>query len=79
MDYKDTINLPSTDLPMKAGLSAKEPKILDFWKKENIYNQIRAERKEAKKFILHDGPPYANGDIHLGHAVNKVLKDIVIK
>ena len=79
MDYKDTINLPSTDLPMKAGLSAKEPKILDFWKTENIYNQIRIERKEAKKFILHDGPPYANGDIHLGHAVNKVLKDIVIK
>ena len=79
MDYKDTINLPTTDLPMKAGLSAKEPKILDFWKTENIYNQIRIERKEAKKFILHDGPPYANGDIHLGHAVNKVLKDIVIK
>tara|TARA_B100000029_G_scaffold516723_1_gene633266 strand:+ start:2134 stop:4899 length:2766 start_codon:yes stop_codon:yes gene_type:complete len=79
MDYRDTINLPFTELAMKAGLSKKEPDILNFWQKEDIYQAIRDLRSGNEKFILHDGPPYANGDIHLGHAVNKVLKDITIK
>ena len=78
-DYKDTLNLPKTDLPMKAGLPKKEPEILSFWDSINLYNLIRKENAKKDKFILHDGPPYANGDIHLGHSVNKILKDIVIK
>lgn len=64
---------------MKGNLAQREPEVLRYWEKHNIYQQIRAARKGAKKFILHDGPPYANGDIHIGHAVNKVLKDIIIK
>ena len=78
-DYKNTLNLPKTDLPMKAGLPKKEPEILSFWDSINLYNLIRKENAKKDKFILHDGPPYANGDIHLGHSVNKILKDIVIK
>ena len=78
-DYKNTLNLPKTDLPMKAGLPNKEPEILSFWNSINLYNLIREENAKKDKFILHDGPPYANGDIHLGHSVNKILKDIVIK
>ena len=78
-DYKNTLNLPKTDLPMKAGLPNKEPEILCFWDSINLYNLIREENAKKDKFILHDGPPYANGDIHLGHSVNKILKDIVIK
>ena len=78
-DYKNTLNLPKTDLPMKAGLPNKEPEILSFWDSINLYNLIREENANKDKFILHDGPPYANGDIHLGHSVNKILKDIVIK
>ena len=78
-DYKNTLNLPKTDLPMKAGLPNKEPEILSFWDSINLYNLIREENAKKDKFILHDGPPYANGDIHLGHSVNKILKDIVIK
>ena len=78
-DYKNTLNLPKTDLPMKAGLPKKEPEILSFWDSINLYNLIREENAKKDKFILHDGPPYANGDIHLGHSVNKILKDIVIK
>ena len=78
-DYKNTLNLPKTDLPMKAGLPNKEPEILSFWDAINLYNLIREENAKKDKFILHDGPPYANGDIHLGHSVNKILKDIVIK
>ena len=77
--YKNTLNLPKTDLPMKAGLPNKEPEILSFWDSINLYNLIREENAKKDKFILHDGPPYANGDIHLGHSVNKILKDIVIK
>ena len=79
MDYKETLNLPSTKFPMKANLPNKEPEILKFWNDINLYDEIRNEREGYKKFILHDGPPYANGDIHIGHAVNKVLKDIVVK
>ena len=78
-DYKNTLNLPKTDLPMKAGLPRKEPEILSFWNSIDLYNAIREENAKKDKFILHDGPPYANGDIHLGHSVNKILKDIVVK
>ncbi len=78
-DYKHTLNLPKTSFPMRGSLSKREPEILRDWKKRNIYNEIRESRKGRTKFILHDGPPYANGDIHIGHAVNKILKDIVVK
>jgi len=79
MDYKDTLNLPKTDFPMKANLSRKEPELLKMWEDMNIYNKIRQVLKGRKTYILHDGPPYANGNIHLGTALNKVIKDIVIK
>ncbi len=78
-NYKDTLNLPKTSFPMKGNLAQREPEMLKAWEKKNIYQQIRDARKGAERFILHDGPPYANGDIHIGHAVNKILKDIVIK
>ena len=79
MDYSKTINLPNTSFPMKAGLPQREPVILDIWDKEKLYELIREKRAGNEKFILHDGPPYANGDIHVGTALNKVLKDMVIK
>ncbi len=78
-DYKSTLNLPNTDFPMKANLAQREPKMLEQWNKKGIYQVIRKASEGRPKFILHDGPPYANGNIHIGHAVNKVLKDIVIK
>jgi len=78
-DYKDTLNLPKTSFAMKGNLAQREPQMLKQWEKQNIYQQIRDARKNSPKFILHDGPPYANGDIHIGHAVNKILKDIIIK
>ena len=77
--YKDTLNLPRTDFPMKANLVRREPEILKHWQQMNLYSRIRQHRSGAQRFILHDGPPYANGDIHIGHAVNKILKDIIIK
>ena len=73
------LNLPSTSIPMKANLNLREPEMLNEWHKRNVYKKIREARTGREKFILHDGPPYANGNIHLGHAVNKVLKDIVIR
>ena len=79
MDYKHTINLPQTDFPMKANLAGREPQRLEFWKTRDIYGKLRAAAKGRPTYILADGPPYANGTIHLGHAVNKVLKDIVVK
>ena len=79
MDYKDTLNLPSTKFPMKANLPQKEPEILKFWDDIDLYQCIRTKMSGADKFMLHDGPPYANGDIHIGHAVNKILKDFVVK
>ncbi|MDY6894167.1 MAG: isoleucine--tRNA ligase [Thermotogota bacterium] len=79
MDYKDTINLPKTSFKMKANLKEKEPQILRKWDDLNIAYYLRNNRMEGKKFVLHDGPPYANGDIHMGTALNKVLKDIVLK
>lgn len=77
MDYRKTLNLPQTKFPMRANLPQREPEILQKWEKEGDYQQARKKRMGKKKFILHDGPPYANGDIHMGTALNKVLKDIV--
>ena len=79
MDYKKTLNLPKTDFPMKARLPEKEPLILAQWQKDDLYEQIRKRRAGKPKFLLHDGPPYANGNIHMGHLLNKVLKDVVVK
>lgn len=78
-DYKDTLNLPRTDFPMKANLAKREPEILKRWQAMDLYAKMRAAGKDRPKYVLHDGPPYANGDIHLGTALNKILKDIVIK
>src|SRR5687768_12174733 len=78
-DYRDTVFLPKTDFPMKAGLPQKEPGILARWESERLYQQVRQARAGREKFILHDGPPYANGDMHIGHALNHVLKDMVVR
>ncbi len=78
-DYRSTVFLPKTDFPMKAGLPQKEPAILARWQAEGLYEQVRKSRAGRETFILHDGPPYANGDIHIGHALNKVLKDMVVR
>jgi isoleucyl-tRNA synthetase len=79
MDYKETLNLPRTNFPMKADLPRREPLFLERWAEMDLYGKIRAQSQGRPKFILHDGPPYANGHIHLGHALNKILKDIIIK
>jgi isoleucyl-tRNA synthetase len=78
-DYRDTVFLPKTDFPMKAGLAAKEPAILARWAEMGLYKRLREARAGRTRFILHDGPPYANGDIHMGHAMNKILKDMVVR
>jgi len=78
-DYKATLNLPNTDFAMKANLAQREPEMLKQWQANNLYQTIRSARAGREQFILHDGPPYANGDIHIGHAVNKILKDIIVK
>ncbi len=78
-NYKETLHLPETSFPMKAGLAKNEPETLTQWNKINLYEQLRQQSKDRKKFILHDGPPYANGDIHIGHALNKIIKDIIIR
>ncbi|MBY7733968.1 isoleucine--tRNA ligase [Francisella philomiragia] len=78
-DYKDTLNLPKTSFSMKGNLANKEPMILNKWEKQGIYKKIREHFAGRDKFVLHDGPPYANGSIHVGHAVNKILKDIIVK
>ncbi len=78
-DYKDTLNLPATDFPMRGNLAQREPDMLKQWQEMNLYQKIRKASKGRTPFILHDGPPYANGNIHIGHAVNKVLKDIIVK
>ena len=78
-NYKSTLNLPRTAFPMKANLAQREPQRLRQWQKGKLYQRIREARKGRPRYVLHDGPPYANGDIHLGHAVNKILKDIVVK
>ena len=79
MDYKATLNLPKTDFPMKGDLPKKEPVIVKEWEDIDIYSKIKEKGKGREKYILHDGPPYANGNIHIGHALNKTLKDIVVK
>ncbi len=78
-DYKKTLNLLDTPFPMRGNLASREPGMLKAWQEKNLYQKIRSVSKGRPKFILHDGPPYANGDIHIGHAVNKILKDIIIK
>ncbi|MCV3743278.1 isoleucine--tRNA ligase [Ureaplasma sp. ES3154-GEN] len=77
-DYKTTLNMPYTAFEMKANLNVKEPKIQNFWNENNIYQQRLTKNKNNQKYVLHDGPPYANGNIHIGHALNKILKDIII-
>jgi isoleucyl-tRNA synthetase len=79
MDYKATLNLPKTDFPMKANLPQREPELLAWWEKERLYDQIQETGKGRPQYVLHDGPPYANGRIHIGHALNKILKDIIVK
>ncbi len=78
-DYRDTVFLPKTDFPMRAGLPVKEPEWLKRWEDEDLYGKLRADAKGREKFVLHDGPPYANGDIHIGHAMNKILKDVIVR
>ncbi len=79
MEYKQTLNLPQTSFSMKANLTQREPNWVADWEKEGLYSQMLNSRKGKEAFILHDGPPYANGDIHMGHALNKILKDIIVK
>jgi isoleucyl-tRNA synthetase len=79
MDYKSTLNLPQTDFPMKADLVKREPERLKQWETAGLYTAIQAQRAGAEKFVLHDGPPFANGDVHIGTALNKILKDIIVK
>ncbi|MDX2142198.1 MAG: isoleucine--tRNA ligase [Rhodospirillaceae bacterium] len=78
-DYKPTVFLPATDFPMKAGLPQLEPKLLDRWAKMNLYKRLRQTAQGRPKFVLHDGPPYANGNLHIGHALNKILKDVIVR
>jgi len=78
-DYRATLNLPDTPFPMRGDLPKREPAWVKQWQDEGRYQRLRDARRDAPKFILHDGPPYANGQIHMGHAVNKVLKDMIVK
>ena len=79
LELKSTINLPKTAFPMKANLPQNEPKVSARWEQTGIYERIREARQQAPTYVLHDGPPYANGPIHLGHALNKCLKDFIVK
>src|SRR5437867_6715160 len=79
MDYKNTLNLPQTNFPMQAELVKREPERLKKWEEAGLYQGIQAQRAGAEKFVLHDGPPFANGEVHIGTALNKILKDIIIK
>ena len=78
-DYTKSVNLPKTDFPMRANLPEREPKMLEYWESIDLYNELKKRNKGKTPFILHDGPPYANGNIHLGHALNKILKDIIVR
>src|SRR5918992_3873218 len=78
-DWSQTLFLPKTDFPMRAGLPELEPRLLDRWARIKLYERLREQAKSRPKFVLHDGPPYANGNIHIGHALNKILKDIVVR
>ena len=79
LNYKDTLNLPKTDFPMKANLATREPELLQKWEADGLYQEIQKARAGAELFVLHDGPPFANGDVHMGTALNKILKDLVVK
>ena len=79
MDYKKSLNLPDTPFPMRGDLAKREPAWITQWEENHVYQAIRAASRGRPRFVLHDGPPYANGDIHIGHAVNKILKDIIVK
>ena len=79
MDYKETLNLPKTGFAMKADLVAREPLRLERWLSTRLYERIQEARISGEKFVLHDGPPFANGDVHIGNALNKILKDIIVK
>src|SRR5688500_14295718 len=79
MDYKSTMNLPKTDRPMKANLPQRERHLLAWWEQDRLYERIQEAGKDHRSYALHDGPPYANGHIHIGHALNKILKDIIVK
>ena len=78
-NYKETLNLPKTDFPMKAGLATREPEMLARWQAGDLYGEIQKARAGAELFVLHDGPPFANGDVHMGHALKKILKDRLVK
>lgn len=78
-DWSETLNLPKTDFPMRAGLPKKEPEIIARWNEMNLYKRLREQSKDRPKYVLHDGPPYANGNLHIGHALNKILKDIITR
>ena len=77
--YKATLNLPDTEFPMRGNLAQREPAMLARWEQMGLYQKIRQARAGRDRFVLHDGPPYANGNIHIGHAVNKILKDMIVK
>ena len=79
VDYAATLFLPQTDFPMRAGLPKKEPELLKRWARLGLYQRLREEGQGRPRFVLHDGPPYANGNIHIGHALNKILKDVVTR
>src|SRR6187401_886809 len=78
-DYSKTLFLPQTEFPMRAGLPQREPEILNYWNEIDLYEKLRTDAAGRAKFVLHDGPPYANGNIHIGHALNKILKDVVTR
>ena len=78
-DYNATLNLPKTDFPMRGGLPQSEPKTLERWESEKVYDKLIEKNEGKPLYVLHDGPPYANGDIHLGHALNKILKDFIVR
>ena len=79
MDYKNSLNLPRTEFPMQANLVQREPQRLAQWYSSDLYGQLMAARAESPRFVLHDGPPFANGDVHIGTALNKILKDLILK
>jgi len=79
MEYKATLNLPQTNFPMKANLPEREPEMLAKWEREQLYQHIQKAGDSRTRYVLHDGPPYANGRIHIGHALNKILKDVIVK
>ena len=79
MEYKETLLMPKTAFEMRGNLPKKEPGIQEQWQRDDLYHEMLAKREGAPRFVLHDGPPYANGDIHLGHAMNKIIKDFIVR